>query len=242
MPEFITGRKPVAEALETGQPIDLLLVRKGETQALREIVHRAGELGIACRHVSRNELDKCCPGNNQGIAARLTRSRIVGLEELVRKARGTPIPLLLALDQVQDPGNAGTLARTLLALGGSGIILPKNNSAHLGSGAYKASAGAISRLPLSRVTNMARTLDELKKKGFWIYGAGSKQGEDVFEFGPVFPAVLVLGNEEKGIRPNVFKRCDVNLRIPMPGGFESLNVAQAGAIILAQFMRRAGIK
>lgn len=242
MSEFITGRKPVAEALETGQPIDLLLVRKGETPALGEIVHRAGELGVACRHVSKSELDKCCPGNNQGIAGRLTRSRIVGLEELVRNARGTPMPLLLALDQVQDPGNAGTLARTLLALGGSGIILPKNNSAHLGSGAYKASAGAISRLPLSRVTNMARTLDELKKQGFWIYGAGSKQGEDVFEFDPIFPAVLVLGNEEKGIRPNVFKRCDVNLRIPMPGGFESLNVAQAGAIILARFMRRAGIK
>ena len=128
MSEFITGRKPVAEALETGQPIDLLLVRKGETPALREIVHRAGELGIACRHVSKNELDKCCPGNNQGIAARLTRSRIVDLEELVRNVRGTPMPLLLALDQVQDPGNAGTLARTLLALGGRGIILPKNNS------------------------------------------------------------------------------------------------------------------
>lgn len=242
MSEFIAGRKPVAEALGAGQPIDLLLVRKGETQALREIVNRAGELGIACRHVSKNELDRFCPGNNQGIAARLTRSRIVGLEELVRNVLSAPMPLLLALDQVQDPGNAGALARTLLALGGCGIILPKNNSAHLGSGAYKASAGAISRLPLSRVTNMARTLDELKKQGFWIYGAGAKQGEDAFEFDPLFPAVLVLGNEEKGIRPNVFKRCDINLRIPMPGGFESLNVAQAGAIIMAQFMRRAGIK
>ncbi|MFP4167235.1 MAG: 23S rRNA (guanosine(2251)-2'-O)-methyltransferase RlmB [Desulfonatronovibrionaceae bacterium] len=243
MSKFISGRKPVSEAIAARNSIDLLLLRKGASRPLQEIADQAREAGIACKYVSREELDRQCPGNNQGIAARMTSARITDLEGLISGTQHTAMPLLLALDQLQDPGNVGTLSRTLLALGGAGIILTKNNSAALGAGALKASAGALGRLPLARVTNLARTLDGLKEKGFWIYGAGAgEKGTNAFHFAPAFPAVLVLGNEEKGIRPNVNKRCDTNLHVPMPGGFESINVAQAGAIIIAEFLRQAGAK
>ncbi len=240
MPEYIIGRKPVMEALKsTYKGIDLVLVDRGRIRALENIVQEAGNAGISIRRVSSRELDRQCAGNHQGVAARVTQAQSVSLEKILSLLPDSPLPLILALDQVQDPGNVGSLARTLLALGGAGMVLPKNNSAHIGTGALKASAGAISRLPFSRITNMARTLEELKQEGFWIYGIQSAdKAQSIYPARLQFPAIVLLGNEEKGIRPNVCKRCDVLLHIPMPGGFDSLNVAQAGAIALSEFLRK----
>ena len=153
-----------------------------------------------------------------------------------------PLPLVVALDQVQDPGNVGTLCRTLYALGGAGVILPRHNSAYLGPAAHRAAAGALERLPVARVTNLAHALDEAEEAGFSIYGAGcGPDAADAFEHAMQLPAVLVLGNEDKGLRPGVAKRCGRMLRIPLARKFDSLNVAQAGAILLGlAAMRRQG--
>ena len=152
------------------------------------------------------------------------------------------VPLVVALDQVQDPGNVGTLCRTLYALGGAGVILPRHNSAYLGPAAHRAAAGALERLPVARVTNLAHALDEAEEAGFSIYGAGcGPDAADAFEHAMQLPAVLVLGNEDKGLRPGVAKRCGRMLRIPLARKFDSLNVAQAGAILLGlAAMRRQG--
>ena len=148
----------------------------------------------------------------------------------------------LILDALQDPGNVGTLCRTLYALGGAGVILPRHNSAYLGPAAHRAAAGALERLPVARVTNLAHALDEAEEAGFSIYGAGcGPDAADAFEHAMQLPAVLVLGNEDKGLRPGVAKRCGRMLRIPLARKFDSLNVAQAGAILLGlAAMRRQG--
>ena len=157
------------------------------------------------------------------------------LEHIFAAVEQAPLPIILALDQVQDPGNVGTLCRTLYALGGAGIILPRHNSAYLGPAARRSAAGALEHLPVARVTNLGHALDSAEEAGLTIYGAGGQNGPasvDAFAEPVRLPAVLVLGNEEKGLRPGIVKRCAHMLRIPLARSFDSLNVAQAGAILL----------
>ena len=140
-----------------------------------------------------------------------------------------------AFDQVQDPGNVGTLCRTLYARGGAGIILPRHNSAYLGPAARRSAAGALEHLPVTRVTNLGHALDSAEEAGLTIYGAGGQSAPNsvnAFTETMHLPAVLVLGNEEKGLRPGTVKRCAHMLRIPLARSFDSLNVAQAGGILL----------
>ena len=156
-------------------------------------------------------------------------------EKVLAAVADAPLPLMLALDQVQDPGNVGTLCRTLYSLGGAGMLLPRHNSAYLGPAARRAAAGALEHLPVAQVTNLARALDSAEEAGLTIYGAGGAKGPhslDAFTDRMRLPAVLVLGNEDKGLRPGVAKRCAHMLRIPLARPFDSLNVAQAGAVLL----------
>jgi len=134
----------------------------------------------------------------------------------------------------------GALARTLLALGGGGLIVPKHHGARLGGAASRASAGALERLPVHLCVNLARALDACADADFEVLKAeAGPEGQNLFDARFNFPAVLVLGSEEDGVRPGVAKRCARSVFIPMPGGFESLNVAQAGAVVLGQMARQA---
>ncbi|MDL2207838.1 23S rRNA (guanosine(2251)-2'-O)-methyltransferase RlmB, partial [Desulfovibrio sp. OttesenSCG-928-M16] len=158
------------------------------------------------------------------------------------------------LDQVQDPGNAGTLARTLYAMGGAGLAVPRHNGVYLGAAAAKASAGALERLPVAKLANLNQALDAASRFGFTLYGAATArpitgaasapkvpQPLDAFA-APAprfrFPALLILGSEESGLRQSVSRRCDYLLSIPMLRDFDSLNVAQAGGILLGCFVRQ----
>ncbi|SHN53954.1 RNA methyltransferase [Desulfovibrio litoralis] len=174
---------------------------------------------------------------HQGVIARLFPTGFVDFEELLTKTIDAELPLLIALDQVQDPGNIGTLARTLYAFGGAGLIVPKHNGAFLGYAALKASAGALAMLPVARVGNLKQALKEAEKQGFNIYGATQdKEAVSIFKAKLHLPAILVLGNEEKGMRDSVEARCLNLISIPMLKEIDSLNVAQSGAIIAAQFL------
>lgn len=171
---------------------------------------------------------------HQGILTLLADYPPIALDSLLAQAVAAPLPLLIALDQVQDPGNLGTICRTAWALGCAGLILPKHNSALIGPAAFKASAGAIVRLPVCIATNLARALDQAEEAGFAIYGAALAENcANAFHFEWQLPGVLVLGSEEHGIRPGVAKRCHAMLAIPFKRAFDSLNVAQAGAILMA---------
>jgi len=235
--DMLPGRKPVRELLES-QPrsVDDVLLRHGlRGPDADAIVAACTKAGVRYRFVPAADLDRLFPGNHQGVLARLVSGRLVELADVLEATRTAPLPVALALDRVQDPGNVGTLARTLYALGGGGILLPRHESARLGIGAAKAAAGTLARLPLAKVTNLARALDTAAEDGFSIIGAGSAAGaENALTAIPEFPVILVLGNEDEGIRPGVAKRCDAFYRIPQARPIDSLNVAQAGAIILGR--------
>lgn len=236
----LPGIKPVLELLNTDPArIDTVLIRRGrrttDTDTLMDI----------CRtnHVRFNlvdgpALDKLYTGAHQGVVARLYAAGYIEVDEMLSQALDAPLPIIIALDQVQDPGNAGTLARSLYALGGAGLIVPRHNAAYLGASAQRAAAGALEKLPVARVTNLARALDDAIDAGFTVYGAMlGDNSVNAFATKIHTPCILVLGNEDKGIRPNVAKRCHKLLHIPMLRPFDSLNVAQAGALLLGEFAR-----
>lgn len=251
---LLPGMKPVLELLAaTPHRVSQVFCRKGLNAPEAEEVRRLCRLhGIRCTPVDAPALDRLCGRSHrghgvahQGVAARLAATEFIGLERLLESVPAAPLPLLLALDQVQDPGNVGTLCRTLYALGGAGLLLPRHNSAYLGPAARRTAAGALERLPVAQVTNLAHALDSAEEAGLAIYGTGvgaaaSPEGAargaglcaDAFTTPLRLPAVLVLGNEDKGLRPGVAKRCGAFLHIPFARDFDSLNVAQAGAILL----------
>ena len=186
MNDCIAGRKPVLELLERSpERVEAVFVQKGARwdQGGR-ILDACRANGVRFRLCQKQELDKLYDGNHQGVVAQIMGRGFVELEELLEQALHSPIPLVTALDQVQDPGNVGALARTLYALGAGGIVLPKHGAARLGVGALKASAGALDLLPLARVTNLSRALEICMDKGFFRVrrGHGAWQPECALDF------------------------------------------------------------
>nr|WP_294509834.1 TrmH family RNA methyltransferase [uncultured Bilophila sp.] len=237
----LSGVKPVIELLEREpERIDAVLIRKGRrSQDTDRILDLCRAAKVRFTLTDAQSLDRLCPTGHQGVVARLFEAGFTEFSDLLTAAADAPLPLILVLDQVQDPGNAGTLARTLYALGGAGLVIPRHNGAFLGAGARRAAAGALERLPVAKVMNLSRALDEARDAGFLIYGAAFGEGSlDAFTAPLHTPALLVLGNEEHGIRPQVAKRCHHLLHIPMLREFDSLNVAQAGGILTGCFARR----
>jgi len=238
---LVVGAKPVLELLrrETDR-IEMVFVQRGRRErALSEILDACRKYGVVFRLAPKADLDRLHPGNHQGVAARLAEVRYLGLEALAEAALQAPLPLIVALDRVQDPGNVGVLARTLFGLGAAGMVLPTMGSAHLGAGAVKSSAGTLHRIPISRPHNLAKALDYFDAQGFHVYGADAA-GDPVQTVTLAQPAVLALGSEQKGLRPGVLKRCRNLLSIPLAQDLESLNVAQAGAILAWEFARKVG--
>lgn len=233
------GRKPVLELLLTRpESVDTVFLAQ-DAPGLGDVPQICRQQGVRFRKVRRAELDRMFTGNHQGVVARLRGRRLVALEDMLDMVGRCPFPLILALDQVQDPGNVGTLARTLAALGGAGLLFPRDRAAFIGPGAVKAAAGALERLALCQVVNLSRALDACAGAGLTVYGSGADpDSRNLFTARITFPAVLVLGNEDSGMRQGVGRRCAEILSIPMPGGFESLNVAQAGAMIMAEMLRQ----
>lgn len=239
---LLPGRKPVLETLEAApERVELVFVQRGlHGKDLDRVLDLCRERRVRFKLTDRAELDRLVRGNHQGVAARLAACPSLDLDDLLAGVKDAPLPLILALDQVQDPGNAGALARSLYALGGAGIVLPRDHSVHLGPAAMKASAGALARLPVARVVNLSRALEACDEAGLRIYCARAGEGAaNAFDAALDMPAVLVLGNEEKGVRPGVEKRCHGALALPLARGFDSLGVAQAGAMLMALFARQA---
>ncbi|WP_243544691.1 TrmH family RNA methyltransferase [Pseudodesulfovibrio tunisiensis] len=240
---YIVGNKPVLELLEgdSGR-VDFVYFRKGRhDRHLEEIIALCRERKVPFKAVPVKDLDRMYRGNHQGVAARCAALEYTPLEKLIDMVHSAPVPLIVALDQVQDPGNVGALARTVFALGGAGIIVCRHHGAYLGTGAVRSSAGAINQLPVAKAGNMAQAVQQCADSGLTIYCAQKSDiSGNAFETEFKAPAVLVLGNEEKGIRPGVAKYGDYDIEIPFARDFDSLNVAQAGAILVSEFARQTG--
>jgi 23S rRNA (guanosine2251-2'-O)-methyltransferase len=226
--------------------LDSVFLRKGRHVAdLDRLLDLCRKAGVRFSLLDADRFARLYPGGNQGVVARLYETGFTELEDLLSSAMDAPLPLILFLDQVQDPGNAGSLARTLYALGGAGLVIPRHNGVYLGAGAVRASAGALARLPVAKAPNLGQALDKAASLGFTLYGATALSPspdlpvQDLFSLVPRLPAALVLGAEGEGLRPGVRKRCHSLLTIPLLRPFDSLTVAQAGAILLGWFSRHA---
>lgn len=240
----IFGRNPVLEALRNETTMNKIWMAKGDLKgSAKEIVALAKEKKVIVQEVERAKLDAMFPGeNHQGVAASLATANYIEWEEILEIAqqRGEQ-PLLMILDELEDPHNLGAIMRSVDAVGAHGIIIPKRRAAALTEGVAKASAGAVAHVPVARVNNLVQVMEELKKRGIWIAGA-AMEGTSVYQQNMTGPLAIVIGNEGKGISRLVQKNCDFMVSIPMKGKINSLNASVAAGILLyeAYRQRRAG--
>ncbi len=231
---LLLGIHPVREALRAGRILDRVLVARGAAGTkLQEIIDLCRQAGIAVRFVDREELDRLSGrGVHQGVIALGAAHAYSGLSDVLGR------DLLLVLDGVEDPHNLGAIVRTAHAAGAAAVIVPERRSAGLTDTAAKAAAGALEYLPVVRVGNISRSLEELKRSGYWIYGLDERGDALYHEVDFTKPTVLVLGGEGRGLHQHVREHCDFVIRIPMAGPIASLNVSVAAGVVLFEWRRR----
>ena len=236
----IEGRNPVLEALRAGHPINKLLVAKEFDGPLAPAIAAARAAGIPVVRTNPAALDRMSrTRSHQGIIALVSAREYLSLEDLLVKAAvAPPPPLLLLLDGVMDPQNLGALIRTAEAMGFCGVILPERRAAGLTATVARASAGALEHIPVARVTNLTRTMQELKEQGYWLIGAEAGTGQMAL---PAIdrPLGLVLGGEDSGLHRLVKEECDFLISVPLYGQVNSLNVSAAGAILMHAVAEKA---
>ena len=230
----LSGVHPVAEALRAGRPLERLLIAQGAGgPRLQEIIDLARRASIPVRFEPRQALDRVAgAAAHQGVVALGAATRYADLETLGMAQ------LLVLLDGVEDPHNLGAIIRTAHAAGAGGVVVPERRAAGLTDVVAKAAAGALEHLPVVRVTNINRTLESLKERGYSIYGLDERGAEDYDRVQYSTPTALVLGGEGAGLREHVRKHCDVLVRIPMAGRISSLNVSVAAGIALFEWRRQ----
>lgn len=238
--DLIIGRNAVTELLKSGREIDTLFVARGEKGGtVGRIIAECKEKGAVVKDVDRKKLDFMCGhSNHQGVAATCAAHDYSTVEEIlaVAEERGEA-PFIVACDGVEDPHNLGAIIRTAEATGVHGIIIPKRRSASLNYTVGKTSAGALEYMKVARVPNLAAALEDLKKKGIWIYGA-DMDGEDARSIDTSGAAVLVIGSEGDGISRIVREKCDFIISLKMKGQINSLNASVAGGVLMYEFAYR----
>ena len=232
----IYGINPVLEALRAGR-VTAIRVSTRADDRLTEIVGLATAQGIPVRRANGDELNRFSHrGSHQGVVADVRDQTTVGVEDLIAGARGAP--LLVVLDQIEDPHNVGAIIRTVDAAGADGVVRQSRHAARLDGAAAKASAGAVSHVLVAEVVNIARALDALKGAGVWTVGLAGDAPKRYDEIDFTLPTAVVLGAEGSGLRRLVRERCDWLASIPMRGHVESLNVSVAAGIVLFEAIRQ----
>ena len=223
------------EALRAGRTLDRVLIARGAGgQRLQEIIDLARERSVPVRFEPREALDRVSHGTaHQGVVAFGAAQRYAELDQVVAGAE-----LLVLLDGVEDPHNLGAIVRTAHAAGASAVLVPERRAAGLTETVAKAAAGALEHLPVVRIGNVNQTLDDLKGRGYWIYGLDERATQLYSETDYARPTVFVLGGEGHGLHELVKKHCDALVRIPMTGAISSLNVSVAAGIVLFEWRRR----
>lgn len=240
----ICGRNPVAEALRSGRAIDSLMVARGERAgSIGVILSLCREAGIPVKEVAPQKLDYITGhANHQGVALLCAAHEYAEVDDILSLARERgEDPFVVVCDRLEDPHNLGAVIRTAEAAGCHGIILPKRRSAALTAAVAKAAAGALEYLPVARVSNLAATLEDLKKKGFWIYGA-DMDGTDWNHVDYSGPVALVIGSEGEGLGRLIRETCDVVVSLPMNGKINSLNASVAAGILMYDIARQRSRK
>jgi 23S rRNA (guanosine2251-2'-O)-methyltransferase len=240
--DVIFGRHAVREALRAGQPLNKIILACGITPPVRrELVALARRRGVPVQEVARARLDALVPGaKHQGVLALAAGQAYVEVEDLL--AAGDP-PLILVLNEIQDPHNLGAILRTAEAAGCAGVVIPARRAAGITPAVVKASAGAAIHLRVARVANIAYTLRYFKENGLWVVGADPEGEELYWEADLQGPLALVIGGEDRGLGRVVRGECDYLVRLPMFGRVGSLNASVAAALLVYEAVRqRSGRK
>lgn len=235
---WISGINPVREALLAGgtHGSEVLLSRSDPRGV--EIAQLAAGRNIPVIQSDRERLTGLVGhSHHQGVALKVSEYPYADLEELLAKPPAEREPLVV-LDSIQDPRNLGAILRSACFLGAKGVVIPEDRSAGVSAAAIKVAAGAAVYVPVARVTNVVRTLQRLKSAGYWVAGLEVREGKPSYEVDLTVPLCLVIGNEQKGIRPLVKKECDMLVRIPAAGPLDSLNAASAASIALYEVLRQ----
>lgn len=238
--EYIIGRNPVIEALRSGRDINKIWIAEGAAKGQVQIVLAlAKENKVILQHAPKKKLDQLVEGNHQGVIAQVAAYQYAELEDLFKVAeKRNEDPFFLILDEIEDPHNLGSIMRTADATGAHGIIIPKRRAVGLTASVAKASTGAIEYIPVARVTNLSRTIDELKERGLWIAGTDAKGKTDYRNLDGKMPIGLVIGSEGKGMSRIIGEKCDFLITLPMVGKVTSLNASVAASLLMYEVYRK----
>ena len=239
-PRLIVGRNPVQEALTSGTAIEkIFLLRSATGEDVAAIRQVARQQNIPLVLVPAEKLDRLTRAAHQGVVAIAGLLSYIDLQDgISHVVESGATPLLIMLDGVTDVRNIGAIARTALACGAQGIVLPASHAATLSEEAVKTSAGALEKILLLRTPSVPQALDVLRLNGIRVLGTQMKGSIPVYEADLTGPCCIVMGGEESGISKDVLRRADQLVRIPMPGGFESLNVSVAAGMLLYEAIRQ----
>jgi 23S rRNA (guanosine2251-2'-O)-methyltransferase len=240
----LTGIHAVREALEAGRALDRIVIARGRQDTrVEEIVQLARQRNIPVRFEQRGQLDRLADSSDhQGVVALAAARETATLEGILARAnegsgRGEK-GLIVLLDGVEDPHNLGAVIRTALAAGAHGVVIPERRAAGLTDTVARASAGALSHLPIAKVTNLARAMEELKEAGYWLVGLDERADKNYTEVDYSSPVGIVLGGEGKGLHELTRKRCDFVVSLPTVGPVKSLNVSVASGVVLFEVLRQ----
>ena len=237
-----TGIHAVREALEAGSVFDRILIAKGRQDSrVEQIVQLARERGVTVRFEDRGQLDRVAnTRDHQGVVAIAAARAATTLEDILERAKQSqgPAGLIVLLDGVEDPHNLGAVIRTALAAGAHGVIIPERRAAGLTDTVARASAGALAHLPVAKVTNVARAMEELKKAGYWLVGLDEEGQKSYTEVDYNSPTGIVMGSEGQGLHELTRKRCDFVVSLPTTGPVKSLNVSVATGVVLFEAIRQ----
>lgn len=240
MSEQIEGRNAVLEAFRSGKCVDKLFILDGcQDGPVRTIAREARKKDTIINYVSKARLDQLSETRaHQGVIAQVAAYEYSTVEDILEKAeeKGEP-PFLILLDNVEDPHNLGAIIRTANLAGAHGVIIPKRRAVGLTSTVAKTSAGAINYTPVAKVTNLVRTMEELKEKGIWFVCA-DMGGESMYRMNLTGPIGLVIGNEGEGVSRLVKEACDFTASIPMKGDIDSLNASVAAGVLAYEIVRQ----
>lgn len=246
----IYGVLPILEALRSGKRnIEQITIAEGaQVNRLRDLLHLAKEQRVVVNRVPKNALAKFVePGaNHQGVVATIAAAKYAEAEQILdvlsEKAGSGDEPLAVVLDGVEDPRNLGAIARTAECAGAHGIFLPERRAVGLTEAAVKTAAGALEYLPVAKVVNLNRLIEDLKECGIWIVGASANAKMSYTDWDWAQPTAIVLGSEGKGLHRLVEENCDALVKIPLSGKIESLNVSVAAGVILYEARRQRDLK
>lgn len=239
--DLIEGRNAILEAIRAGRTIDKVYVAAGSTdRALDRIAAMAKQAGAVVVSVDRRKLDTMsATGAHQGVIAAVAAHTYCSIDDILNAAAAKgEAPLLVLCDELADPHNLGAIIRTAECAGAHGVVITKRRSVGLTAVVDKAAAGALEYMPIARVTNLTQAIQELKKRGVWVYGAAMEGQTSLYQADLRDAAAIVIGSEGFGMSRLVEEQCDVKVRIPMHGHITSLNASAAAAIMLYEAVRQ----